>query len=129
MGQGLVILRSKADRDLAKKWVDQLPTHSTVKFTRPRRSLAQNDKCWALLTEIAAQVDWHGLKLTPTDWKDIFSASLKKEVRTVPNIDGTGFVLLGQRTSEMTVSEMADLITLIEAFGAGHGVQFKGEVA
>jgi len=41
----------------------------------------------------------------------------------VPGIDG-GFVVLGARTSHMTVAEMSELQTLIEAFGADKGVIF-----
>jgi hypothetical protein len=42
----------------------------------------------------------------------------------VPGIDG-GFVVLGLRTSQMSVAEMAELQTLIEAFGAQQGVRFS----
>lgn len=120
---GSIILRSKADRDLAKRWIDQMPTHSVIKYAKPKRSLPQNDRLWALLTEVAANVTYHGMKLTPTDWKDVFTASLKRELRIVPNLDGTSMVLLGQRTSEMSVAEMIDLIDLIQAFAAQQGVE------
>lgn len=86
------------------------------------RSTEQNRRLWAMLNEVAAQVVWHGQKLSPEDWKHIFSASLKKQ-RAVPGIDG-GFVVLGQSTSKMTVAEMSELQTLIEAFGAENGVTF-----
>jgi hypothetical protein len=36
-----------------------------------------------------------------------------------------GFVMLGQRTSKMTIGEMADLITLGHAFGASNGVIWR----
>ena len=86
------------------------------------RSTEQNRRLWAMLNEVAAQVVWHGQKLSPEDWKHIFSASLKKQ-RAVPSLDG-GFVVLGQSTSKMTVAEMSELQTLIEAFGAEQGVKF-----
>lgn len=120
---GTIILRSTAERTLAKAWVDQMPTHSVVRYSKPKRSLPQNDRMWALLTEIAAQVTYHGVTLTPTDWKDVFTASLKRELRTVPTLDGRSIVLLGQRTSEMTVAEMTELIELIQAFAAEQGVK------
>jgi hypothetical protein len=84
----------------------------------------QNARLWAMLGDVASQVTWHGLKLTSEDWKDIFTASLRRELRTVPNLEGTGFVVLGMRTSDMTVAEFADLMTVVEAFGAQHGVTF-----
>lgn len=120
---GVLILRSKAERNLAKAWIDQMPTHSTVSFKKPKRSLPQNDRLWALLTEVAAQVTYHGVKLTPTDWKDVFTASLKRDLRHVPTIDGNGIVILGMRTSEMSVAEMTDLIDLIQAFAAEQGLE------
>ena len=89
------------------------------------RSLDQNAKMWAILTDIAEQVEWYGRMLKPEDWKHILSASLKKQ-QAVPGIDG-GFVVLGLSTSKMSVSEMRDLIELAQAFGAEHGVVFGDE--
>ena len=86
------------------------------------RSLQQNARLWAMLTDISQQVDWYGRKLTPENWKHVFSAALKKQ-DVVPGLDG-GFVVLGLSTSKMTVGEMADLQTLMEAFGAEKGVRF-----
>ena len=86
------------------------------------RSLAQNARFWALLGEVSAQVVWHGRKLTPEEWKHVFSASLKRQ-DVVPGLDG-GFVVLGQATSKMTIAEMGDLMELISAFGAQQGVRF-----
>ena len=86
------------------------------------RSTAQNARMWAMLEDVASQVVWHGRKLSKEDWKHVFSASLKKQ-DAVPGIDG-GFVVLGQSTSKMSVREMGDLMTLMEAFGAEQGVRF-----
>ena len=87
------------------------------------RSTAQNARLWAMLTEISAQVDWYGRKLSPEEWKHVFSASLKKQ-DVVPGLDG-GFVVLGLSTSKMTKGEMGDLQTLMEAFGVQQGVRFS----
>lgn len=95
----------------------------TLEIRKATRSSEQNARMWAMLTEIARQVDWHGQKLTAEDWKDMATAALKRQ-RVVPGIDG-GFVVLGQRTSKMTVGEMAELMDFLEAFGAEHGVRFS----
>ena len=87
------------------------------------RSLQQNARLWAMLTDISEQVDWYGRKLSPENWKHVFTAALKKQ-DVVPGLDG-GFVVLGQSTSKMTVAEMADLQTLMEVFGAEKGVRFS----
>lgn len=95
--------------------------HAEVKTET--RSIAQNSRMWSMLADLSKQVDWYGQKLTDEEWKDVLSASLKKQ-RAVPGIDG-GFVILGQRTSKMTVAEMVELQDLIEAFGAQRGVAFR----
>jgi hypothetical protein len=90
------------------------------------RSLEQNARMWAMLAEISEQVEWYGKKLTPQDWKHVFSASLKR-LDVVPNLDGTGFVALGMSTSKMTKAEMSDMQELMAAFGAEHGVKFSAQ--
>ena len=86
------------------------------------RSLEQNARLWAMLADISKQVEWYGHRLTPDEWKDVFSASLKR-TKVVPGLDG-GFVVCGQSTSKMTIAEMCELQELIEAFGAQKGVRF-----
>ena len=91
-------------------------------MTDKHRSTEQNARMWAMLTDVSRQVVWYGQKLQPEEWKDVFSASLNRQ-KVVPGIDG-GFVVLGMRTSKMTVAQMAELMELMEAFGAQQGVRF-----
>lgn len=97
----------------------------TVAEAKGKRTLEQNNKMWAVLTDIANQVEWPVdgklQKLTPEDWKDILTAGLRKEQRVAQGVEG-GFVMLGQRTSKMTIGEMSDLIEFAHMFGAEHGV-------
>lgn len=98
--------------------------HRMVLEVKPStRSYQQNARLWAMLTDISKQIDWYGRKLSPDDWKHVFSAALKKQ-DAVPGIDG-GFVVLGLSTSKMTKAEMCDLQTLMEAFGAERNVRFS----
>ena len=101
-----------------------LAGHRLVLEVRPeKRSDAQNRRLWAMLRDISEQVNWHGNRLTDEEWKDVFTASLKRQ-KVVPGLDG-GFVVCGQRTSKMTKAEMAELQELMEAFGAQQGVRFR----
>lgn len=113
------------DRQKAINWITKAPVNTRVDFKAPKRSVPQNDRMWAMLTEVASQVEYHGTKLTPDDWKLIFLDGLKREMRIVPNLDGNGFVNLGRSSSDLSKAEMADLITLIEAWGLQHGVVFS----
>lgn len=124
MSRALVILASLAERQRVATWAMKAPLNTRVEFKAPKRSLPQNDRMWALLTEIAQQLPWHGIKLAADDWKLIFLDALKREVRMVPNIEGNGFVNLGRSSSDLSKDEMSDLMTLIEAFGAEHNVLF-----
>lgn len=78
-----------------------------------------------MLGEVSEQVTWHGVKLSPDDWKLVFLSALKRELRMVPNLDGNGFVQLGRSSSDLTKDEMSGLHELISAFGAQHGVTFR----
>lgn len=93
----------------------------------PTRSELQNDKMWPMLRDISKQVEWpvNGKTghLSEEDWKDVFSAELKKEQRIAQGLSG-GFVLLGMRTSKLKKRELSDLIEIIYAFGAEHNVQW-----
>ncbi len=89
------------------------------------RTLEQNAALWAALGDVAAQVDWHGQKLTPEEWKDVFTAALKRQ-KVVPGIDG-GFVVLGTSTSRMTKAQLSELLDLAHAFGAERGVRFAND--
>ena len=80
-----------------------------------------------MLTDIAEQIEWHGVRLTPPDWKLIFLSALKQEMRIVPNIDGTGFVNLGSSSADLSREEMSNAIELMFAFGAERGVVFHDE--
>lgn len=125
MTRALIVLATSADRAKAMHWIECAPVNTRVEFKRPRRTIPQNDRMWSMLTEVAEQLPWHGIKLSPDDWKLIFLDALKREVRMVPNIDGNGFINLGRSSSDLSKDEMSDLMELIAAFGAQHGVEFR----
>lgn len=104
------------------------PEGYRVEIKPKTRSLAQNDMLWSILTDISRQVEFvvNGqlVKVSPEEVKDILTASLKRETRIAMGIDG-GMVLLGQRTSRMSVREMTELIELAHAFGTEKGVRWS----
>jgi hypothetical protein len=124
MSRAVVQISSDLDRRKVATWAGNVPVGTTVEFRAPRRSTDQNALMWSLLGQISKHVDWYGQKLSSEDWKDVLTASLRR-TRVVPGIEAGSFVPLGMRTSQMTKQELADLIELIYAFGAEHGVQFR----
>ena len=92
------------------------------------RTTAQNRLLFSILTDLSEQCEWviNG-KLTKADKedvKDILSASLRQQQRMAQGLDG-GLVVLGMRTSKLTVPEMSDLIALGHAVGDERGVQWS----
>jgi len=113
-------------RQNAMEAVRNAPVGWVVSIKPATRTTAQNARLWALLTDLAQQVDWYGQKLDAATWKDITTASLRKS-RVVPGIDPGSFVVTGLHTSTMTKAELGDLMLLIEAFGAEQGVVFSDD--
>lgn len=110
-------------RNIARM-VAELPKFSRVELKGPARTLPQNSKLWPMLTDVAEQATWNGEKLTEHEWKDMFTGAVKVAgggVRAVPGLEG-GIMLLGLHTSDMSVEEMADLLTYMLKWGDEHGV-------
>lgn len=124
MGRALLILNGQEARRKAAEWIKRAPINTRVTFQGPKRSLDQNSKLWASLTDIADQMSWHGQKLSTDDWKMLFLSALKQEMRMVQNLTGNGFVTLGRSSSELSKEEMSNLLELILCWGAEHSVKF-----
>ena len=129
MSRATIIVRGQAERLRAVDWCQKAPFGTRIEFKAAKRTIPQNDRMYAMLGEIATQIEWHGIKLKATDWKLIFLDALKRELRMVPNLDGTGFVNLGRSSSDLSKGEMSDLIELMFKFGAEHGVVFAKDEA
>ncbi len=126
------IIRTETHRQSFIAWVRGLdlsaPLEAVLKPYMDSRSLAQNRRMWAMLTDIAQQkqgcVNGKMVWLKEEEWKIIFSASLKGELRIASGLNGEA-VVLGESTSKMTIKKMCDLQELMAAFGAENGVKFR----
>ena len=126
----LLVLWNDKTRAKAIAWIRNAPKDTRVTFAEPKRTLAQNDRFHAMIDDVSRQLRWmdvfgRPIKMTPENWKRFFLAMYKKETLVVPNEDGSGFYDLGVRSADMGVSEMADCMELISAFGAERGVKFR----
>ncbi len=119
-----VVLNSPEDREKVVRWARGVSDGTIVEFRKSTRSHEQNAKMHAMLGEVSDQVVWYGQKLKVEDWKNMFTASLRK-ASVVPGIDPGTVVPLGIHTSSMTIDEMSNMIELIYAFGAQNDVTFK----
>ncbi len=89
------------------------------------RTLDQNAKFHAMLTDIAKQVVWDGEKHDKEWWKFIILGAAYGQ-HFVRNPFGEGFVCANKRrSSKLEIPTMADLITQLDAFGAEKNVQWS----
>jgi hypothetical protein len=118
----------------------------TVLIQEPKRTDEQNSLMWVLLHTVAEQVGWRkarwrgdtmleegryvslaeepgAKRLTPEQFKDVLTAALRQP-QMLGGIDG-GVVAVGLSTSRMTKRQVSELIELIYAFGADHGVEWN----
>jgi hypothetical protein len=76
MSRALLVLDTEFNRQQAIHWVIKAPVGSRVEFKRPQRTVDQNSKMWGCLTDVAIQLPWHGIKISPDDWKLVFLDAL-----------------------------------------------------
>lgn len=129
MTRALIVIHSDFDRARAIKWVKAAPEGMRIEYKAAKRSLPQNDRMWAMLSDIAAQKEHGGRKYSPDQWKIIFMAACGREVQFVPGLDGKTFIPWGQSSSDLSKQEMTDLIELMLSWGADNGVVFHDQPA
>ena len=95
-----------------------------ITFSRERRTTDQNAKIWPMFSDISKQVVWFERKHSPEVWKEITSGSFCN-CEFVPNIENTGFVMIGQSTSKFTKVQCSAYIEYLYAFGAEKEVQWS----
>jgi hypothetical protein len=117
-----VVLTSKALRERAHDWINKAPTGTRIDFKGPRRSVIQNDRMWAMLTDVATQKTHAGRRFTTDEWKVLFMHACGRQVQFLPALDGGAFVPYGQSSSDLSVAEMTDLIEFMFSWGAENGV-------
>jgi hypothetical protein len=119
------ILSSHFARERAKRLIDQAPDGFIAEVREPRRTGEQNEKFWAMLTDISRAKPM-GRRHTPEDWKAILMNACGWECQFIEGLDGRPFPQ-GFRSSHLTKSQMSTLIEFMLAFGAEHGVRWTDE--
>lgn len=119
-----LILVSPEIRQRAAHWAAKLPEGTRIDFKGPKRTLPQNDRFWAMLSDVATQKEHAGRKYTPDQWKILFMHACGREVQFIPSLDNATFIPWGQSSSDLSKAEMTELIEFIHAWGAEHGVLF-----
>lgn len=125
MSEGVkVILTHRAAKQRAMALLDSAPPGSVMTITPPRRTIPQNDKMWATLTELArAKPD--GRSLPVHKWKSLAMDAAGKKPDWERSLDGESMVCVGYKSSRLTKEEMSEVIEAINAYAAEHGVELS----
>lgn len=122
-------LNSPRYRQFARNMLEKAPDDWEVVFRPKRRSTDQNAILHAVLNDISEQVEWKGQRFDITTWKRLCTASWLREEgeqpEMIPALDGKGFDVIFEKTSELSVQQCSSLVDWCYSFGAQNGVVFK----
>lgn len=119
-----VILSGDRQRELAHKLIECAPPMAVMNVREATRTLEQNAKMHAMLSDIARAKPQGRVHDTET-WKCLFMAACGFAPRWVPSLEGDDVVNTGFRSSRLTKGLMSELIEQMYAFGAQHGVEWS----
>jgi hypothetical protein len=120
----IICLDTDIARAKAKRWIDAAPDGWCVTFTEETRSLIQNAKIHAMITDIAKHFGWMyaGQKRKLLCWKRVMVNQFYQEINVsselVPSWDGQRVVIVNDTTSDMGKKRMAQFVEYLYALGA-----------
>lgn len=115
----IVTLNGAHQRAIAHRAIDRAPQGYRVRFEEPARTLDQNAKLWAVLSDIS-RARPEGREHTPEVWKAVFMQALGHEQQFAMGLDGAPFPL-GWRSSKLTKAQFSELLEFIFATCATRG--------
>ena len=121
--RGALRIITPKTREAVAREVMCLPDGFEVIMRAPTRNADQNAKMWAMLSDIA-KAKPEGRSHSTEVWKCLFMHGLGYEVGFQVGLNGEPFPV-GFRSSRLSKSQMADLITFIAEYGDRHGVRWS----
>lgn len=118
-----VILKTDGQRALAHRLIDSAPVDAVLNIKEAKRTLDQNAKLWAMLSDVSRSKP-NGRMMTTERWKAVFMQACGHAVQFEMGLDGAPFPV-GYSTSRMSKSEMSDLIEFIYAWGSENSVRWS----
>jgi hypothetical protein len=120
-----VTLSTQYARERAKSLIDRAPPGYVVTIAEPKRTTDQSSKMWAMLTDISVAKP-EGRRMIPDDWKTVMMHACGWDCQFLEGLDGRPFPR-GFSSSQLTKTQMGDLITFIQEYGDRHGVRWANE--
>lgn len=122
-------LISSRVRDNALAAVNEAEPGAVVSVLPPKRSVDQNAKLHAVLTDLArSPLTWAGKRRSVDEWKMLVvsahAVATKETGEIIPGLEGE-FVAIRESTAQMSVKRASSLIEYVLAFCAQHGVELR----
>lgn len=117
-----VILNGRSAKQLAHAMIEQAPPGAVLNVREASRTLDQNAKLWAMLSDVS-RAKPEGRKHTTEMWKALFMKACGHHVQFLEGLDGEPFPV-GFRSSRLTKAQMCELIDFIDAWGSERGVRW-----
>ncbi len=117
-----VRLASQQQRDLAKRLIDIAPEGAIVNIKEGRRSVEQNARLWAALSDVS-RAKPNGRAMTADRWKMVFMQACGHAVQFETGLDGAPFPI-GYSSSNLTKAQFSDLLTFIYQWGDENSVRW-----
>lgn len=127
MSRALLVIANETVRQRATNWIARAPIGTRVEFKAPKRTLDQNARFWAMLSDIASQKEHMGRRYTTEQWKCIFMSACGHEMQFLPSLDGATFIPYGNRSSDLSKEDMSNLMAFMEGWAAESGVVFHDQ--
>lgn len=118
-----IILHGSSQRRYALSQIEAAPQGAICNIKPPTRTISQNDKMWAMLTDVARACPEDRM-WSPDTWKAAFMHALGHEILWQQGLNGEPFPA-GFRTSKLSKEQMADLITCIQEYGDRFGIHWS----
>jgi hypothetical protein len=122
MSRALLILTSRSVRERAIDWINRAPPGTRVEFKAAQRSVDQNSRLWAMLSDVAIQKTHAGRRYTADQWKVLFLHACGREIQFLPALDNSTFLPYGQSSSDLSKQEFSELLDFVDAWGSQNAV-------
>ena len=124
--------QAKALLEILSKRKEAVKLGKPLKVTvteEDKRTDAQNRMMHSMFGDLSKQVKWHGVSFSVLTWKRLCMASWLRSVeekpQLIPALDGNGFDIVYERTSELGVKKGIEFIEWVSFFGDSEGVKWS----
>jgi hypothetical protein len=124
------IFLNRSNRRMAADAVHSRPDGHVLVLQEPTRTVRQNAMLHSLFSQIASQAEFHGRRLTPTQWKTLIISA--HAVATgigadmVPGLEGE-WVNLRESSAQMGVKRLNSLLEYTLAWAADNDIRIAAD--